>query len=98
MAVWLNEHQDLRLFVLDRIGSFAPFTREGLLYAIQQRVLELDEDRLNLGARRLPSGGSVVSRMSEEARLCLNRGNFVGRWLGASGSTPTVMAMWGVRP
>jgi Family of unknown function (DUF6521) len=98
MAVWLNEHQDLRLFVLDRIGSFAPFTREGLLYAIQRRVLELDEDRVHLGALRLPAGGSVLTRMSEEARLCLNRGNFVGRWLGVSGSTPTVMAMWGVRP
>jgi hypothetical protein len=98
MAVWLNEHQDLRLFVLDRISTFAPFTREGLLYAIQRRVLELDEDRIHSGALRLPAGGSVVARMSDEARLCLSRGNFVGRWLGVSGSTPTVMAMWGVRP
>jgi hypothetical protein len=56
MAVWLNEHQDLRLFVLDRIGSFAPFTREGLLYAIQRHVLELDEDRIHSGALRLPAG------------------------------------------
>jgi hypothetical protein len=35
---------------------------------------------------------------TDEVRSCAKRAEFVGKWLASSGTSSTVMAMFGVRP
>jgi hypothetical protein len=98
LAAWLEEHGEVKVQFHERLVSLMPFVREALLFGMLHKWLVLT----NAGRVQIVKAESDVQRFirrSEgEAKECISRALFVGKWFAASGSVETVMALWGVRP
>lgn len=96
MHPWLQDHQEARVGFSERCAAVAAYTREAVLFAARGALLTFSQDgslqspRLRL--RRLPWPSD------SESAICRQRARFVGRWLATAGDSPTIFAMWGVRP
>ncbi|MYC27370.1 MAG: hypothetical protein F4X63_05170 [Nitrospira sp. SB0662_bin_26] len=98
MAAWLQENASARVLFYERLVSLKPYTREaiqfGMLYNwIVPRSGGLVETTLNES-----NINKTKQKLIGEARECIMRARFIGRWFAAAGDDYTVMAFWGVRP
>ncbi len=98
LAAWLEEHGEVKIQFHERLVSLIPFVREALLFGMLHKWLVLT----NVGRMQTTKTESDVQRFIRksdgEAKGCLSRALFVGKWFAASGSVETVMALWGIRP
>jgi hypothetical protein len=96
MHPWIEQHQQVRVDFARRCAAIIEHTREGLIYAAANELLEFSDEAEILIRRkrlRLPNWPN-----DSEPTSCLDRARFLGRWLSQAGNTATVFAMWGVRP
>ena len=97
LAAWLQDHPDIRLRFSNIATSMVPVVREGLLFASSKGLISFTCDRIK--AVPLPRGsGPIITANTQEFQEILKKANFVGKWYANSGSTETIMALWGVRP
>ncbi len=95
MVPWLSENQVTRLDLARRMGSLVPYTREAVIFAIQNGVLGLtDEARLVPNATRLRA---YQAERTGEVSQILRAAKLLGRWTAREGDTVTVLATWGVK-
>ncbi len=98
MAAWLQENSEARVLFFERLVSLKPHTREALQFGmlfdwIVPRSGGLLETKLtNADVTR------TTRTLSDEARECIMRARFLGKWFAEAGETYTAMAFWGVRP
>lgn len=98
MAAWLQENSEARVLFYERLVSLKPHTREALQFGmlldwIVPRSGGLLETTLtNADVMR------TTRTLSDEARECIMRARFLGKWFAEAGETHTAMAFWGVRP
>lgn len=91
---WIQEHQEIRIGLDQRISNLYDYTREAIILALQHELLLIDElGSLNLSKRRVPSSDENNS----EASICIKKAIMVGKWFGSAGSTTTLLSMWGLR-
>jgi hypothetical protein len=74
------------------------FTREAMMFGGLHGLLEFQAGKItaNPGWKKLIAADMKDS--TDEVRSCMKRAEFVGKWLASSGSSSTVMAIFGVRP
>jgi hypothetical protein len=98
LAAWLEENAVAKVQFHERLVSLMPFVREALLFGMLRNWLILT----NFGRVQTDKTESDVQgfirKSTGEAKGCLSRALFIGKWFAASGSAQTVMALWGVRP
>jgi len=98
MAAWLQENPDARVLFYERLVSLKRHTKE----AIQFGMLENWIVQRNGGLLETTLNDSDVKRntrrLTDEARECVLRARFLGKWFASAGATHTVMTFWGVRP
>lgn len=98
MAAWLQENPDARVLFYERLVSLKPHTKE----ALQLGMLEDWILPRNGGLLKATLSDSDVNRttrrLTDEARECILRARFLGKWFASAGATHTVMAFWGIRP
>lgn len=95
---WLDDHPEARLLLADRAASLVPFVREGLAFGVAHGVLNVDAG-LNLEAGRRARGGlTQLLNSSADYASCFRAAAVMGKWMARSGSVPTQMALWGVKP
>ena len=97
MAIWLQEHAEVKVQFVERVLALKPHTRETMLLGANQnwlgfvqaqlvcRVQESDLDR-------------AIRRLTDEARECATKAKVVGKWFASVGTTETSMHLWGIRP
>lgn len=98
MAAWLQEYSSVRVLFYERLMSLKPYTKEAIQFGmlldwivsrpggfLETTLKELDINR-------------AIRQLADEARECVMRAKFVGKWLASSGADHTVMAFWGIRP
>ena len=98
MAAWLQDNSEARVLFYERLVSLRPHTREAIHFGMQlgwimSRSGGLLETTLNTSAVT-----RTARALSDEARECVMRARFLGKWFAGAGATHTAMAFWGVRP
>jgi len=98
MAAWIQENSEARVLFYERLVSLKPHTREAIQFGM---LLDWIVPR-NGGLLETTLTNADVARttrtLSNEARECVMRAKFVGKWFAKAGATHTAMAFWGVRP
>jgi hypothetical protein len=94
--------QDNRAQLVDfsvRAQRLRDITREALLFGTQHETLAVGADGgLTVGQKRQSPTERRTSLFTEEARECVDRAGFLGRWFAVAGTTATIFAAWRVTP
>ncbi len=98
MALWLRENAEARLEFPERVIALSPHVREAVLFGTIHAAFTVQPT----GRIQTPVGNNDVehflTRLHDEARNCVQRARFVGKWLASAGTPQTVLALWGIRP
>ena len=96
---WIQDHRDLLVNFQRRVLGLRGITREALAFGLQHQALVLSVDGcLTLGSKHRSATERRTGLFTDEARECVDRAGFLGRWFFAAGTTATIYAAWGVRP
>ena len=98
MAAWLQENSSARVLFFERLVSLKPHTTEGIQFGSLLDWIVPGSDGLLETTLRESDINRAISQLIDEARECVMRARFLGKWFSAAGDTATVMAFWGVRP
>jgi len=98
MAAWVEENTYFRVGFAERARSLVPFVREALLFGAVHGLFAFDDERRLVPTPRPQTLRRYLQDATDEVRECVKKAEFVGKWLAASGSVETTMALWGVRP
>jgi len=96
---WVQDNRQQLVDFALRVQRLRAITREAIIFGVQHGTLEFNADGdLTIG----PSRQSVTLRrtglFTAEARECVDRAGFIGRWFSTAGTTATIYAAWGVAP
>jgi len=97
---WIEEHRATLIDFAVRVERLVPISREALTFSLANGALaaERDSGGLVVGAGRRSPTERRTPLFTTDARDCLERSAFLGRWFAAAGTTPTIFGAWGVRP
>jgi hypothetical protein len=97
VPVWIQQHAEAKVLFAERTIALKPITQEALLFGIQNGWLTLQDGHVQT---MLASSAitALPNRCADEARECLSRAIFLGKWFASAGSAYTLMALWGIRP
>lgn len=98
MAFWIQENTFSKVGFHERLMSLKPYTREAIRFGMARDWIILEEGGQVSTSLKKGRIDSMVRTLSGEARECLMRGRFVGKWFAAAGNAETVMAFWGISP
>jgi hypothetical protein len=98
LAVWINDNPLARSRVADRARVLVPFTKEAMTFGGIHGLLDLTGVAVRANSRWKKPIVADLANSTNEVRDCAKRAEFVGKWLAGSGSSGTVMAIFGVRP
>jgi len=98
IPAWLQEHAEARLRFHERLMALQPHTREAMRYGLAFDWIAMGDS----GVIRCVVPDALINRavrsLDGDARDCVSRARFLGKWLGTTASTETTMALWGIRP
>jgi hypothetical protein len=96
---WLQDNRQHLVDFPIRVRRLRAITQEAILFGIQHQTLALSPDGgLTMGAKRQAVTERRTPLFTVEARGCVDRAGFMGRWFAAAGTTATIFASWGVAP
>lgn len=98
MPAWIEENTYFRVGFAERARSLCPFVREARLFGAVHGLFAFDGERRLVPAPRSGALRGYLREATDEVRECVKKAEFVGKWLAASGSVETTMALWGVKP
>lgn len=99
MLPWLQDNRAQLVGFPGRVRRLTPFSREAIMFGIAHAALAIeDEGNLVLGISKVTATERRTPLFTTEARDCLDRAGFLGRWLATAGTPATVLAAWGVSP
>jgi hypothetical protein len=74
------------------------FTKEAMMFGGLHGVLKFQTGAITANPDWKKRIASEMKDSTDEVRSCMKRAEFIGKWLASSGSSSTVMAIFGVRP
>jgi hypothetical protein len=96
---WIQDHPEQLVDFATRVQRLRDVTREAVLFAAQHEFLAVDAGGgLSSGAKRKTATERRTGLFTAEARECVDRAGFLGRWFAAAGTTQTIFAAWGIAP
>ena len=97
---WVQDNREHLVDFAVRVRRLIPITREALMFGITHEALALDDRSgdLLVGGKRLTPTVRRTDLFTVEARECVDRAAFVGRWFAVAGTTSTIYSAWGVAP
>ena len=98
MAAWLQENSEARVLFYERLISLKPHTREAIQFGMLHDWIVLRSGGLLETTLNNAEVTRTTRTLSDEARECVMRARFVGKWFAEAGETHTAMAFWGIRP
>lgn len=92
---WVTENPPVRASLPMKIAGLVPIVNEGLLFALQNRIVEISNARLFVG----PVGPTQTIQGDSTDMIAAQRAaTYLGRWLTRAGTPATVCALIGVTP
>lgn len=99
MPAWIQKYPEHALALPDLIREIAPFTADGLLWALNASSLRLSKSSARvLSQRPPPRENAIPDDTILEVSDCVHKAAFVGKWLARTGSTSIIFTLMGVRP
>jgi hypothetical protein len=96
---WIQDHQNELVNFSGRVQSLQAITREGIFFGTQHETLAIaNSGGIAVGARKLSATEKRTGLFTEEARECVDRAGFLGRWFAAAGTPATIYSGWGITP
>jgi hypothetical protein len=96
---WIQDNREQLVDFAVRVQRLRAITREAILFAVQHNTLQFDPDGdLTFGPKRQSATTKRTELFTPEARECVDRAGFIGRWFAAAGTTATIYAAWGISP
>jgi hypothetical protein len=96
---WIQNNRGQLVDFAVRVQRVREITREAILFAAQHEVLALTQQGdIVIGRKRQSVTERRTGLFTIEARRCVDRAGFIGRWFAAAGTTATIYAAWGVAP
>ena len=96
---WIQDNREQLVEFAQRVQRLRPITREALLFGVQHQTLLLTVDGdVAVGPKRQSATEKRTGLFTDEARECVDRAGFLGRWLSTAGTTATIYAAWGIAP
>ena len=97
---WIQDNREHLVDFAVRVRRLLPITQEALMFGIRHRALAIDDHSgdLLVGDKRMAPTVRRTELFTVEARECVDRAGFVGRWFAAAGTTATIYSAWGVAP
>jgi hypothetical protein len=96
---WIQDNREQLVNFSGRVQSLRAITREAILFGTQHETLAIaDSGGIAVGARRLSATDRRTGLFTDEARECVERAGFLGRWLAAAGTPATIYSAWGIAP
>jgi Family of unknown function (DUF6521) len=96
---WIQDHGQQLVDFSVRVKRLVPITREAIVFGIACQTLGLNSvGEVLVGNNRRTPTEKRTELFTSEARECVERSGFVGRWFAAAGTTATIYAAWGVAP
>jgi hypothetical protein len=96
---WVQEHREQLVDFALHVRRLRAVTQEAIVFGLQHSTLALTESgEVVVGAKRQTATERRTSLFTDEARECVDRAGFIGRWFAAAGTTGTIYAAWGVTP
>lgn len=98
MPAWLQENAEARVLFYERLLSLKPHVREAIQFGMLFDWIVPGEGGLVETTLTDADITRMTRTLADEARDCVMRSRFLGKWFAGAGETHTVMAFWGVRP
>lgn len=98
LTVWVEDNPLARSQVADRSRMLVQFTKEALMFGGLHGLLEFQAGAITASSNWKKLIAAEMKDSTDEVRSCMKRAEFIGKWLASSGSSSTVMAIFGVRP
>jgi len=96
---WIQENREQIVGFADRVQSLREISREAILFALQNDILNLtDKGELIVGGSRKSATTARTPLFTDEVRECLDRSGFIGRWFAGTGTTANIFSALGVMP
>lgn len=96
---WLQEHREQLVDFSGRVSRLIPFGQEAIMFAIAHGALSIEEGgSLVPGKNKVSTTEKKTELFTLEARECLDRAGFLGRWLATAGTPATILAAWSIAP
>lgn len=96
---WIQDHREQLVDFSLRVQRLRAITQEAIVFGIQHSALALTQSgEIAVGAKRRTATEKRTDLFTDEARECVDRAGFIGRWFAAAGTTATIYAAWGITP
>ncbi|MFC6028801.1 MULTISPECIES: three component ABC system middle component [Methylobacterium] len=97
MLPWLQEHREQLVDFPGRVKRLKPFSQEAIMFAIANGALAVEEGGgLVAGKNKVSTTEKKTEFFTAEARECVDRAGFLGRWLSTAGASVTIIAAWSI--
>lgn len=99
LATWLEDNMNARLSLQEMIIPLKPFVQESILFGVSHEWLDINQfGDLKTSLEKKDINKLLNKQFEGETRQILMKSRFLGNWFALSGTTETIMALWGVRP
>jgi hypothetical protein len=96
---WIQDNREQLVDFSVRVQRLRGIVKEAVLFGLQHETLILSErGELCVGPKRISATERRTALFTDEARECVDRAGFIGRWFANAGSTATIFAAWGISP
>lgn len=96
---WVQGNQACLVGFGQRVSQLKTMTREAILFGLAHDAIDLGDDGEIAPARGfLAPTERRTEFFTADARDCVDRAAFIGRWFSAAGTTSTIFSAWGVAP
>jgi hypothetical protein len=96
---WVQDNRERLVGFAGRVQNLREISREAVLFGLQNDILTLNENgELAIGGSRKTATPARTPLFTDEARTCVERSGFIGRWFAATGTTANIFSAWGVTP
>jgi hypothetical protein len=96
---WIQEHREQVVDFALRVQRLRAITQEAIVFGVQHAILALTETGdIAVGVKRQTTTERRTALFTDEARECVERAGFIGRWFAAAGTVATIYSAWGVTP
>ena len=96
---WVQNNEDVLVGLHNRVTGLLPYVREAIQFSMYKRTLQMGQGHfLQLGDTKAHFPSNYLSEATPDVAEAIKRTQFLARWFVKSGSEPSILACWGVRP
>lgn len=94
---WLQSHPGIQAMAAERMRRLSPYSREAILFGLQNGLLELDSEGAVTKAKKSVRDPYQAIDVSDPVE-CRDTARFLGTWFGKVANPALIFTLWGVRP